>query len=230
VTGPLETNPYRAPRSSTDAEERAASRTLPGFADQRNLVLVLTGLLGCQVITGALGAIVLVALFFFEPGSSRYASFGLLSLKLASVHDAFYYLTWIPFGWFLVRANRNARVMGGRRLYFTPASMVWWFAVPILNFIRPYQAVRAVWHASSSRRASSTSNPTLLLLWWALWVAAILFAAGRGMFLPAGQPELYRFAAVVTDALVAALAGAALVMVRVLQQRQRQRAAKLSAT
>jgi hypothetical protein len=228
VAGPREANPYQAPSSSVDTEELPASRALPGFTDQRNLVLILTGLLGGQVITGALGAIVYWALFFGElvPASSTALA---LSFSVAKWHLALYYLTLIPFGWFLVRANKNARVLSRRTLHFTPASMVWWFAVPFLNFVRPYQAVRAVWLASSLRRERSTSNPTILLSWWALWVASTLLNGAYRWFPELGAPELYRLVGVVSNTLVAGLAGTALVMVRALYQLQQRKAAKLSA-
>ena len=80
-----------------------------------------------------------------------------------------YLVSLLPFGLFLVRANKNATAFG-RQLSFSPASMVWWFCVPFLNLVRPYEAVKSVWDASVSTRFYSFERDNVLTLWWGFWV------------------------------------------------------------
>lgn len=75
---------------------------------------------------------------------------------------------------FLPQANRNCRALTGRSLRFTPASTVWWFLVPFMNLIRPYQAVKEIWQAGLADREETwflTSAPAVMRLWWAAWIA-----------------------------------------------------------
>jgi hypothetical protein len=76
--------------------------------------------------------------------------------------------TAIPFARVLMQANRNAVALGRASQRFSPASMVWWFFVPILSWVRPLQAVTEAWNAALPR--DTVGTPTLVSNWWGLWV------------------------------------------------------------
>lgn len=76
----------------------------------------------------------------------------------------------------LVRASRNARALGATDMSHSPASAVFWFAVPIANLWRPYQVVRELWLASTPRPGGPWSQARvspLLPAWWAAWLAFV---------------------------------------------------------
>jgi len=82
--------------------------------------------------------------------------------------------TIITLCFFLPQANRNSRALTGESLRFSPASTMWWFFVPFMNLVRPYQAVREIWQASTSGYQEAwfaKAAPGWLRLWWGTWLA-----------------------------------------------------------
>ena len=87
----------------------------------------------------------------------------------------------------IFRANQNARALGAQGMKFSPGWCVGWFFIPIMNFIKPYQAVREIWRASSSDEAiawDSVQTPLLLKVWWTLWVLSQFLVFSRNQQLP----------------------------------------------
>lgn len=80
----------------------------------------------------------------------------------------------ISFARLLYTANRNTVPLGRPPQKFSPASMVWWFFVPIFNLFRPMQAVKAVWLASQPEPGEGTPSP--ILNWWTLWIVGEIVA------------------------------------------------------
>ncbi len=76
----------------------------------------------------------------------------------------------------LPRANRNARLLA-EGIQFSPASTVWWYFVPFMNLVRPYQAMAEMWNGSEPNAqvpwTFTRSTPTLLNVWWAAWLGAL---------------------------------------------------------
>ena len=87
---------------------------------------------------------------------------------VALAYTACFIATAIPFARVLMQANRNAVALGRASQRFSPAAMVWWFFVPIMNWIRPQQAVTEVWNAALPEPTVGT--PTPVSNWWGLWV------------------------------------------------------------
>jgi hypothetical protein len=112
---------------------------------------------------------------------------------------------------------------------FSPASMFWWFCVPFLNFVRPYQAVKAVWACSAPEHGGLRAARTeVLSTWWTTWLVS-LFAARSSASLKAFDlgPAQRDVIIAVVSLLGVASCVFALRMVFALHQRQRQRAAEL---
>lgn len=92
---------------------------------------------------------------------------GLLALGLIVVTliSVVHYCKWVH------RANTNVRGFGAQGLAFTPEWAVGWYFVPIMNLIRPYQAMEEICKASRSPAQWDTESvPSLLGIWWALYV------------------------------------------------------------
>jgi len=78
---------------------------------------------------------------------------------------------------FLPQANRNARVLA-QDIQFTPAATIWWFFVPIMNLIRPYQAVSELWNSSEPNTTVPWKfgvTPSILRIWWGAWIISTVF-------------------------------------------------------
>lgn len=225
----MEANPYEAPTQAL--EPTAGAVTLPpGFGEQRTLLLVLTLLLGGQITIDALNALSAIALV---PLSSQGLALELQDLLVrgsdlaVKVNQGFYLFTWVPFLMFLHRANRNAQLLSGNRVPYTPAAMVWWFFIPIANWWKPYQAVRAVWDASEppgeTLARQRVNSP--VALWWSCYLASI---AGNVVFnaLTAGLSDetasvaLHNALVAASAALSGAASAVALWLLRSLAERQ----------
>lgn len=105
-------------------------------------------------------------------------------LSSAQAYDraiiGFYLLTLIVFGRWIYVAGRNLVLAGLDGLQFTPASRIWWFAVPFANFVKPFQGMRELWNASHG--ADYATNRWLVSSWWALWLGNGITAYLAGRF------------------------------------------------
>jgi hypothetical protein len=134
---------------------------------------------------------------------------GAINEHLRTVHGlsiALYLITGICFLQWVSRAFQAARRLGAAPKRVSARSVIWGFAIPILNLFRPYQGLRALdaaidplllpvpppqpetsAHSGGYRQAALASAPTRnvrrppLLGWWALWVAGMVFGAFSGI-------------------------------------------------
>lgn len=83
--------------------------------------------------------------------------------------------TMIVFSVWIYQAGENLIAAGFENLEYTPGSRIWWFAVPIANLFKPYQAMRELWNASHGSTAYAEHND-VVGLWWALWLASTIVA------------------------------------------------------
>jgi len=99
-----------------------------------------------------------------------------LMTNIAPIADTFDFcalvftiLTMITFAVWIHQAGSNLVRAGYDDLEFTPASRIWWFAVPIATLFKPYQGMRELWNASHGEREYTITVP-LVSTWWALWL------------------------------------------------------------
>jgi hypothetical protein len=79
--------------------------------------------------------------------------------------------TIIIFGRWIVLAHRNLPALGAQSLDVRPGWAVGFFFIPILNWWKPYQAMRSLWRSSHSVHNPEIQDSTWVLpTWWALWV------------------------------------------------------------
>ena len=70
-------------------------------------------------------------------------------------------------------ANSNARALGAPDMQFSPGWSVGWYFIPILNFWKPYQAMKEIWKASCKPKDwQQVAVPAIFPLWWTLWTLA----------------------------------------------------------
>ena len=213
-------NPYAPPVAAAVAEPEVS---LPHV--QATLVMLLTGLLLLQAGVAGAKAVACVALnlvtFDFQTEESVVEA----TNYLATAGIWLYFTTMVPFGVFLVRANRNARAISDGVMYFTPASMVWWYAVPIFSLFKPYQAVREVWVHSMPSAQFERGLPidhSLLGWWWGAWLASSLVAKISSMILAGAEPVTHNAIMAFENTLSATLCLLALQLVRRLDRLQRE--------
>jgi hypothetical protein len=79
--------------------------------------------------------------------------------------------TIIIFGRWIVLAHRNLSALGARYLEFRPGWAVGFFFIPILNWWKPYQAMRSLWRSSRNVHRPELEDSTWVLpTWWTLWI------------------------------------------------------------
>jgi len=178
------TGPQAVPFSSPEPAGTWAKRLLVG-----SLILA-----GVAVISGVLQVELL----------SRVAAGSNYTMEEVTRNDArqgmigiFQVLLWIGTAmafliWFH-RVNKNLPSLGQTGLLFTPGWAVGFFFVPLFNLVRPFQAMRAVWHGSDPGRSgfdfaphktdfgSQLGTPSLVAWWWGLFLISNFVgnAAGR---------------------------------------------------
>jgi uncharacterized protein DUF4328 len=257
-------DPYAPPASDLDVAlghswEGASDA---GFGTQTLLVQALTGVLGLQALLQGINAVacLLLASGMIEVGHTlRLVG---ISGAIVKAYPFAYFVGIIPFAFFLVGANKNARAFAaadtenepaswgdqpelwgdperprdGRRLShalaisgFSPASMFWWFCVPFLSFVRPYQAVKAVWDCSASERGGlNAAHNDVLWTWWTAWLLSLFVSRASTAISALDLGVAARDLVIACGSLLTVAACLlALRMVRALHDRQRQRAAEL---
>tara|TARA_B100000945_G_C20390257_1_gene601842 strand:+ start:821 stop:1543 length:723 start_codon:yes stop_codon:yes gene_type:complete len=114
-----------------------------------------------------------------------------MAIGLAAL--AIYILTAIVFGIWIVRAHKNLYAFKLQRLSYTPGWALGWFFVPILNYIRPFQAMKELWQASHGGvKWDSFASANLINLWWLLWVVNSIYSTvvSRMFLSPSNIDEL----------------------------------------
>jgi hypothetical protein len=70
------------------------------------------------------------------------------------------------------RAHANLHEGGIEGLEFTPGWAVGWYFIPFANLVKPYGAMRELWHASHGATGDfAAPAPSLINYWWATWIA-----------------------------------------------------------
>ena len=110
-----------------------------------------------------------IAMAKAEVNDTRQQVIGIICL-IAFVVTGVTFLKWI------YRANLNVRGFGARELKFTPGWSIGYYFIPILNFFKPYQAMKEIWKTSKNpANWENEQGSPLLVWWWTLWLFSILF-------------------------------------------------------
>lgn len=100
---------------------------------------------------------------------------GWLQLNLFRLQLVLMLACYIWAGCWIHRVACNVRALGARGLDDSPAWAVGWYAVPVMNLVRPLRAMTQVWLGSlAPTRWQKLGTPSLLRLWWGFWIAGNL--------------------------------------------------------
>jgi hypothetical protein len=143
---------------------------------------------------------------------------------------------WVLFCFFMPRANRNVRAMGGGPLKFTPGWAAGVFFVPIWSLYKPYQAMKELWLGSDPEWQLTSwlkPVPRSLPWWWGLYLVqgfargahSSMFKHGHGPsdFIEKSQTQVFASVFPIAAAILAA------VVVRDVAARQDERQRRLTA-
>ncbi|MDH7972301.1 DUF4328 domain-containing protein [Sphingomonas sp. AR_OL41] len=83
--------------------------------------------------------------------------------------------TFVVFASWIYAAGRNLVAADADDLKFTPASRIWWFAVPFANLVMPYHGMRELWNASRNVWPVETNTP-IVAIWWSVWLGSGVLA------------------------------------------------------
>ena len=87
-----------------------------------------------------------------------------------------YLVTGIVFLRWILVAHRTVRSLGAYDLSVSPGWAVGSFFIPILNWFRPYVAMKELWQASLNPQSPKHQPvPSLLPAWWTLWIVNMIF-------------------------------------------------------
>ncbi len=96
-------------------------------------------------------------------------------------------LTWI------YRANKNSHALGAINMKYSPLGSIGWYFVPIVNFFKPYRAMKEIYQTSvSSRDWENTHVSGYIWLWWSTWVLSwvVSYKDIKAIFSKVTQSEL----------------------------------------
>ncbi len=89
-------------------------------------------------------------------------------------------ISWFAVGAWIYRAHANLLLTDVPAIDFTPASAIGWFAIPIANLFKPFQAMKALWRVSHSEDPNADETaPSIMWFWWIAWIASSLGGLGN---------------------------------------------------
>jgi hypothetical protein len=107
----------------------------------------------------------------------RFVQVGQMSAVISLIAIAAFLFTAVAFLMWKHRAYRNLRALGAKQLRFTPAWVVGYYFIPIMNLFRPYQAMKEIALESDPKRhfengwdRRNTSGGALIQFWWFLFL------------------------------------------------------------
>ncbi|MBP1474614.1 DUF4328 domain-containing protein [Frateuria sp. MAH-13] len=102
----------------------------------------------------------------------KLAGAGWLQLNLFRLQLVLMLACYIWAGFWVYRAACNVRALGARGLDDSPGWAVGWYAVPVMNLVRPLRAMTQIWLGSEApARWQKLGTPSLLRVWWVFWIA-----------------------------------------------------------
>lgn len=148
------------PFASGEAElDDPFTRRSVSFQKPRSFVVLA---LYANVVVGVIGTYVSLG-FFID------ISFLELFGTMAFLELAVFFATVVPWCLWKYRAAKNIRVLRDSRFEFTPGWAIGWYFIPIFNLVRPYQAMKEIFHFSHSDETIAADS-RLVGWWWAVWL------------------------------------------------------------
>jgi hypothetical protein len=176
-------NPFSTPGSV--ASEAAAQSTQYVFRSPTSLGNGVRGAVGAfALLTLAVLGVMGYGLHLLQQGidggittqlQDKLAGAGWLQLNLFRLQLVLMLACYIWAGCWVYRVAGNARALGARGLDDSPGWAVGWYAVPVMNLVRPLRAMTQIWLGSQApARWQKLGTPSLLRAWWVCWIAGNL--------------------------------------------------------
>lgn len=173
-------NPFSAPGSVT-SESSAPSKQYV-FRSPNSLGNGVRGVIGAFVLlTLAVLGVMAYGLQLLQQGidsgitvalQDKLAGAGWLQLNLFRLQLVLMLACYIWAGCWVYRAACNVRALGAQGLDDSPGWAVGWYAVPVMNLVRPLRAMTQIWLGSEApARWQKLGTPSLLRVWWVFWIA-----------------------------------------------------------
>jgi hypothetical protein len=150
---------------------------------------------------------------------------------VVGILSAIAFLMWVH------RSHRNLPALGARSLRFSPGWAVGWFFIPFYNLVRPYQAMKEIWHASTEpglelAGSAELAMPGLVGAWWGTYLL-MNFISMQTARLSFSAKELSDFMdaayfGIVAEVLTIIAAIPAILLISAITGRQKARAAALA--
>ena len=130
------------------------------------------GLIALVVLTGIPVTVVLLAELNELFSTDIIVIDDLLLVEVIGVAYGLALMTsFVVVSFWIHRAHSNLIAADLDGLEYTPGWAIGWFAIPIANFWKPFQAMRELWNASHGSLAQhDRAAPGLLWAWWLTWV------------------------------------------------------------
>lgn len=81
----------------------------------------------------------------------------------------------IVVGRWIYRASVNAHAQGCE-MTITPGWAVGWYFVPFANLVKPFHAMREIWHGCHESTEGYEERVPILSFWWGLWITTNILA------------------------------------------------------
>jgi len=135
------------------------------FKDLQRLTLVASLLVGTQALlefAGSAAALIQGPALAGEIRSAEWLQIASAILLLACIATV---------GRWIYLASSNAHAFGPD-MTITPGWAVGWYFVPFANLVKPFQAMREIWHASHESSGAYDERVPILGVWWGLWITS----------------------------------------------------------
>ena len=135
------------------------------FKDLQRLTLVASLLVGTQALlefAGSAAALIQGPALAGEIRSAEWLQIASAILLLACIATV---------GRWIYLASSNAHAFGPD-MTITPGWAVGWYFVPFANLVKPFQAMREIWHASHESSGVYEEHVPILGVWWGLWITS----------------------------------------------------------
>ena len=202
-------NPYASPQAETSGyrpEDVALRVDLPPYRSARAKTTFLVAVTAVVLVLEFLviGSLLLQIKMLYEASSgtvisdASWAANDSRQQTLAWVSIVATIFALIPLLMWVYHTHRNLPALGAKRLEFTPGWSVGWFFVPILNLIKPYQAIMEIWKQSDPAQVAGSQSqrlpkPGTIVTWW--WVMRIVgaFAGNFSNALASDDPTVENY-------------------------------------
>lgn len=210
--------PYASSRSRNYVSGHSRAKTAIGL-------LAFTSFMAVLLAVSTLMQIALIKRFQAgqTPTASEISANDLRQGAVAVVYLVAFILTVVFFSMWMHRVYKNLFAFPGRNPKTTPGRAVGSFFIPIINFYRPYQAMKEIYTSSDSRYGGDSA---IVGVWWTCWIlTGVVERIGNAVARGSSGDEAARLLVdsqftIVTSVMVVVSGVVAMIMIRRIDEMQ----------